>query len=239
MQALNGDEKGYNIILEWFGHSCFTIDINGIYLYLDPVRKNPLICTTLEPRKNMNANAILVSHEHWDHFDAETILALGSSQTKIFCPNPVANSLEHRLTFEASNLKELKNLSVRIKPLKSEDVIQLDVLKIKCLEASEGLSFLIFFRDYKILFMGDSVATDEMIKEKPDVILFPVWAVKGEEAKLKEFLELAKESLCIPMHYHTSQDALPNFYIESEELFRLLPKNIRIEVIERNIPFQI
>ena len=82
--------------------------------------------------------------------------------------------------------------------------------------------------------MGDSVATKEMIKEKPDVVLFPVWAVRGEEARLDEFLELASTALCIPMHYHTHTDGLPNFYIDEKEVEKLLPGNIELMILARN-----
>jgi len=222
-----------SIKLEWFGHSCYRMEIEEELLFFDPMRRNKLLDTTLDPEKEKNVSAIFVSHEHWDHNDSETIMALCNADTQIFCPPPVALSLSHRLTFEAYNLDEHQSLTDRIKIVKPKDVVERNNAKIKCLEASEGVSYLII-HDKKILFMGDSVATEEMAEEKPDVVLFPVWAVRGEEAKPEEFLRLAKTSLCIPMHYHTNIDGLPNFYIHGNELENLVPDNIEMRIVKRN-----
>ncbi|MEE9151041.1 MAG: MBL fold metallo-hydrolase [Thermoplasmata archaeon] len=236
---MNVNDERSDITLEWFGHSCFRIEIDRMFLYFDPVRKNRLLGTTLEPHYEKKVSAIFVSHEHWDHYDVETILALCSPRTRIYCPKSVAGSLFHRMTFEVGNLRELQKTKERIVPIKKESIIQINEIQIRCLKASEGISYSIESRDKKVLFMGDSVATDEMIKVRPDVILFPVWAVRGEEARLNDFLELAKGELCIPMHYHTSSDALPNFYLESEELLGLLPKNVNTKILDRNRTYRV
>jgi L-ascorbate metabolism protein UlaG (beta-lactamase superfamily) len=91
----------------------------------------------------------------------------------------------------------------------------------------------------KILFMGDSVATEEMMKAEPDVILFPVWAVKGDEAKPSEFFELAKGRLCMPMHYHTSPAAFPQFNEDPMELKALFGKNVTMKILGKNKTYQI
>lgn len=234
LNGANGD-----IRLTWFGHSCFKIEIDEKSLFLDPVRRNALLGTTLEPLKERRVSAILVSHDHWDHYDAETIMALAPANTSIYCPRSVANSLSHRMTFDVNDINELEKLQERLIIVKKGDIIKINEVTVKCLEASEGLSFLMLGIDKKILFMGDSVATNEMIKEKPDVVLFPVWAVRGEEAKLEEFLELAMVSQCIPMHYHTSQEALPNFYIPPQNIQELLPSNMNVKILEKDRPYKI
>jgi len=73
-----------DITIEWYGHSVFKMQIAGKTLFFDPVRKNKLLGTTLEPATENNISAIFITHEHWDHYDAETILALSSSETKIY-----------------------------------------------------------------------------------------------------------------------------------------------------------
>ncbi len=219
--------------LEWFGHSCFKIDIDGVVFFFDPVRRNTLLDTTLDPENEKNVSAIFVSHDHWDHHDSETIMALCNKDTLIYCPPSVALSMSQRLTFEAENLDEHQRISNMIHTVTPNDIVDLGYMKVKCLEASEGISYLII-HDKKVLFMGDSVATQEMIKEKPDVVLFPIWAVRGEEARPEEFLELASTAICIPMHYHTNTYGLPNFFIEEKELEKLLSGNIEMMIFQRN-----
>lgn len=230
---MNFGKKRGNIRLIWFGHSCFKIEINETSLFFDPVKKNNLLLTDLNPEKEDNISAIFISHDHWDHYNPETIIALFSQVTKIFCPLSVINQIYHQLTFKVDSIKEFEELRERVLPTKKGDVIEINSLSIKCLDASEGLSFLIDSVGKKLLFMGDSVATKEMIKEKPDVLFFPIWAVRGEEAELDDFLELAKNRLCIPMHYHQSQNALPNFYVDIREIKELL-NNINMEILDKN-----
>lgn len=226
------DEHDLNV--EWFGHSCFKFTVKNKIYFFDPIRENKMLLTTLKPEKESKPDFIFVSHEHWDHYNARTTLALYSRQTKIYCPIQVAEPLIYEMSFEASHQNEFRKLIERIAPVKQGDIIKSDDVQIKCLAASEGLSFMIVHKGKKVLFMGDSVATPEMIMEKPDIILFPIWAVKGEEAKLEEFLELARERLCIPMHYHTSKDSLPNFYATIEEIKEILPKNINLKILIKN-----
>ena len=231
---MNENSEINKIKLEWLGHSCFRIEVANESFYFDPVRKNVVLGTTLEPLKEKKASVIFVSHEHWDHFNAETILALCSPQTKIYCPMDVAGPLSYRMTFEGDSPEELQKLTGQITPVQKEDIIEINDAQVKCLEASEGLSFLIVHEKRKILFMGDSTATDDMIKEEPDIVLFPVWAVKGEEAKLEEFLGLAKESLCIPMHYYNSPDALPQFSVDPQDIQQLFSNKVNMKILEKN-----
>lgn len=242
MDSLNRNKEKNEIRLRWFGHSCFRLEIGCVCFYFDPVRKNRMLMTTLKPEVARRASAIFVSHEHWDHYDAETVLALCSDATKIYCPVSVASLLRCRMSFEAGNMRELECLTKQIISVKEEDVINVDEshgVRVKCLDASEGLSFLIDCDGWRVLFMGDSVATDEMVSEKPDVVLFPVWAVTGEESKPEEFLALAKERTCIPMHYHTSPDALPNFFIGDCRIQDLLPEEVNMRILERDRVYHI
>ncbi len=226
-------------MLKWYGHSCFKVRFDKRSYFLDPIRRNIMLETTLYPDGENEVCAIFISHDHWEHFDWETVLKLSSASTNIYCPVVVAISLYHKMSFEAKKIEEFKEQKKRVFPLEMGEIIELNKVKVKCIRASEGISYLFLFGKKKLLFMGDSVATDEMIYEKPDVVLFPVWAVKGGEANLKKFKELARESRCIPMHYHRNPDALPNFYISSEDFQDLSNMNVNMEILERNKPYQI
>ncbi len=227
-----------NITLEWFGHSVIKMQINDKTLFFDPIRKNKMLETTLEPAIEKNASAILISHEHWDHYDADTVISLTSSDTKIYCPSLVAGLYSCRLSFEAKDMGTFQEILKSLHPVEINENIDIDGISVKCLEATEGISYLIEFNQKKILFMGDSIAMGRMIEEKPDIIIFPIWAVEGEEADLNNFLKLAGESICIPMHYHSNPDSLPNFFIEPDLLYDISQK-INLKVLKRNAPIVI
>jgi L-ascorbate metabolism protein UlaG (beta-lactamase superfamily) len=147
--------------MTWFGHSCFRIIIGDTVLFFDPVRKNSLLNTTFEPEKEKNPKAIFISHEHWDHCDPDTVLSLCSDSTKIYGPSSIENPLVHEMTFNMKDLEELKKASRNISIVKPNDLLDLIDIKIKCLAAQEGLSYLLLMGDKRILFMGDSPALPE------------------------------------------------------------------------------
>ena len=124
---MNENSEINKIKLEWLGHSCFRIEVANESFYFDPVRKNVVLGTTLEPLKEKKASVIFVSHEHWDHFNAETILALCSPQTKIYCPMDVAGPLSYGMTFEGDSPEELQKLTGQITPVQKEDIIEINV----------------------------------------------------------------------------------------------------------------
>jgi L-ascorbate metabolism protein UlaG (beta-lactamase superfamily) len=227
-----------NLVLKWFGHSCFRIRANEPVILTDPVRKNNLLQTTLDPGKEYNPTAILISHEHWDHCDPDSIMDLISQSTMIYGPQSIENPIIHRMTFDSQDMKTLEERIERINIVNANDELEIDGIEIKCLVAQEGLSYLLSISGIKLLFMGDSVATSQMIAESPDVVLFPILAVYGEEAKLDDFLTLAEDSLCIPMHFHTSSSSLPNFYVDFKKIEELL-QNVNMKVLKRNEPFLI
>jgi L-ascorbate metabolism protein UlaG (beta-lactamase superfamily) len=229
---VNSDHSN-DININWFGHSSFKIKVNDIILFFDPVRKNDLLRTTLNTKNEGTPDAIFISHDHWDHCDPRTIIELASQNTKIYGPQPIENLILHEISFEVSDFNELKNRINKTVIVKENEILTLHEASIKCLNAQEGLSYLVCVNNKKLLFMGDAVATEEMINEGPDIVLFPIWAVKGEEAKLEEFLVLAEDRLCIPMHFHTSDEALPNFYADMNEIMALLP-GINLKILEKN-----
>jgi hypothetical protein len=41
------------------------------------------------------------------------------------------------------------------------------------------------------------------------------------------------------MHYHTQADALPNFYINEDELKKLMPNDINMKILKKNETLEI
>lgn len=73
--------------LIWLGHASFVIDLGGVRLLLDPCLTNP---PTVKRRTKLpfgideiKPDLLLISHGHYDHFDARTINALGGTHTAL------------------------------------------------------------------------------------------------------------------------------------------------------------
>lgn len=91
--------------ITWFGHSIALIELGGLRLLTDPVwseRVSPY--TWIGPRRwypppiALDAlppiDAVLISHDHYDHLDTETIQALGERVERFVVPLGVGAHLE-------------------------------------------------------------------------------------------------------------------------------------------------
>lgn len=91
----------------WFGHSSFLIKINGKNILADPIfseRASPVQYAGSKsypgtmiytPADFPELDAVIISHDHYDHLDYNTIVAL-KNKTKLFCvPLGVSEHLLH------------------------------------------------------------------------------------------------------------------------------------------------
>lgn len=85
LHALNTDEN----VIVWFGHSSYFLQIDGKKFLVDPVfsgAASPIAATTRSfPGSDVYTVAdfpeidyLLISHDHWDHLDYDTVVKLKS-----------------------------------------------------------------------------------------------------------------------------------------------------------------
>lgn len=83
-------------LLIWFGHSSYYMQIDGKKMLVDPVlsgNASPLSFTTksfagtdvYKPDDFPEIDYLFISHDHWDHLDYETLMALKPKLKKIIC----------------------------------------------------------------------------------------------------------------------------------------------------------
>ncbi|WP_211655313.1 MBL fold metallo-hydrolase [Planococcus alpniumensis] len=102
----------------WFGHSTFLLSIDGLKLFVDPMlgkRASPLAFAGsarysmdwLETVERLpEIDAVLLTHDHYDHLDYGSIRALESKVGHFFVPLGVGAHLE-RWGVEAGRITEL------------------------------------------------------------------------------------------------------------------------------------
>lgn len=93
-------------ILVWFGHSSYLMQIDGKRFLVDPVfsgNASPLPGTTAAFRGSdiysvadlPEIDYLIISHDHYDHLDYETIIALKEKVKKVVCGLGVGEHFEH------------------------------------------------------------------------------------------------------------------------------------------------
>lgn len=90
----------------WFGHSSFFMQINGKTILVDPVFSNyasPVFFINktfpgtdiYKPEDMPDIDVLLISHDHWDHLDYATVMALKSKVKNVVCPLGVGAHFEY------------------------------------------------------------------------------------------------------------------------------------------------
>ena len=102
--------------LVWFGHSSYLLQLDGVRLLVDPVLTDkwpmslffsPFKGTDVfSPEDMPDVDCLIVTHDHWDHLDYETVMQLKNRVDKVVCPLGVGEHFEY-WGFEKSSLVEL------------------------------------------------------------------------------------------------------------------------------------
>lgn len=178
--------------LWWLGQAGFALRAGGTTLLLDPfLARHPdrLSPAAFAPEQATGVAAILCSHEHIDHFDAESLpaLAAASPEARVVVPTP----LVERVT-------ALGILPDRVIGAQPDEPFELDGVTIHPLPAVHGvdvadaysfgrelsgglyryLGFVVEAEGLRIYHAGDTLADEELqdrlARLAPDVALLPV-----------------------------------------------------------------
>lgn len=101
LHSLDSDKN----VLVWFGHSSYFIQVDGRKILVDPVFSGAASPVKFTTRSFSGSDAyttndipaidfLFISHDHWDHLDYETVLALKTKVKKIITGLGTAAHLE-------------------------------------------------------------------------------------------------------------------------------------------------
>lgn len=107
-----------DLLITWFGHSSLLIRMEGMVFLIDPVfSERASMFSFIGPKRFNYTNyvkveelppldAIILTHDHYDHLDYETMSKLKLMVGKFFVPLGVGAHLEH-WGFAAKNINEM------------------------------------------------------------------------------------------------------------------------------------
>ena len=100
----------------WFGHSSYLLQVNGTRVLVDPVFvsgspvklfNKPYLGTDIyKPNDIPEVDFLVISHDHWDHLDYDTLKEIRSKIKNIVVPLGVGSHLEY-WNFPANKIAEL------------------------------------------------------------------------------------------------------------------------------------
>ena len=192
------------VSVQFFGHSFFKLGFPGRNVLIDPFTcsdtKKPdferLVPCAARQSDLKDIALILVTHEHFDHFD------------KAFIEN-VASRDNSCVVASESILQEL-NLSKRfLHPIKMHQKVSLRGVDILAVPAHHPrsfypLGFMVSHGEKSVFHAGDTDLTDHFSKLRPDVALLPIGGdLTMDCVDAIRAVKTMKPRYAIPMHYNT------------------------------------
>ncbi|MFH0955415.1 MAG: metal-dependent hydrolase [Candidatus Micrarchaeota archaeon] len=191
-------------VVRFLGHSFFRISFKGCNVLIDPFIKekspNPdfmrLEKTAAKEKDFKNVDIVLISNEHFDHFEKELV-------EKIVQDNGGC------VVGHESLLRQM-NLSRRfMQPLGVGQSLALRKIRITGMPAHHPpsfypLGFLLEGDGQKIYHAGDTELLDEFELHGPDLVLLPIGGYQTMDCvDAVRAVKSMKPTYAIPMHYNT------------------------------------
>jgi L-ascorbate metabolism protein UlaG (beta-lactamase superfamily) len=199
------------VLFVWFNHYAgVTLKTPSKTLVIDPV--------DVKPRNFKNVDAVLITHEHYDHMDPSLISELQKlTQCTVVADPTSVKKLRHSISPE-------KLLEARPGSEVKFDMVSVKVESCNHPPATTPVSFIITSEDdIKVFHTADSLPFPEMTtigeREKLDLVFCTVGIAPGTSPETGfEIARLTKPKVAVP--YHAGSSA------EQKKFAELLKKDI-------------
>ena len=168
-------------------HSSIKISKEKI-IYIDPFKIE---------KETHDADIILITHEHYDHYSPEDLEKVTTNETIIVAPKTV------KALSKMINIVLVEpNQTYEVQGIKIETIPAYNVNKQFHPKENEWVGYIIEIDNTRYYIAGDTDVTPENKQVKCDVALVPVggtYTMTYEEAA--ELVNLIKPKIAIPTHY--------------------------------------
>ncbi len=181
-------------------------------------RLSPPPCAARE----LCADVLLISHEHGDHFDTDSIAPLmANGKTRVYTSKLVAAQMREMGLDMARVTALSKGETAQILPRCSLTAMDCDHGEL----APEAMGFLLDFGFETVYFAGDTALTPERLsaalQAKPDVSLLPINGAFGNlnGVLAARYAAMLQSKVLIPCHFWT----FPLHHGDPQELIDAMP----------------
>ncbi|WP_445474945.1 MBL fold metallo-hydrolase [Methanococcoides methylutens] len=182
-----------NVLIEWLGHAGFILKGQGRVIYIDPY-----VLPDSSGHED-EADIILLTHEHFDHCNPESIRKVRGSTTTTLIPENM--SLQFKGDARRIIEGDLLTGDLAIKGVNIEVVPAYNLDKPNH-PRGEGVGYIVELDGVRIYHSGDSDLIPEMKDVDADVVLLPISApFTMDESEAADAAVLIGPKIAIPMHY--------------------------------------
>ncbi|MCD6478829.1 MAG: MBL fold metallo-hydrolase [Candidatus Diapherotrites archaeon] len=189
--------------LQFLHHSFFKLILPECTLLMDPfvnipsnVHVKPRTRCPASKRSFRDVNLILVSHEHFDHFDRKLIedIVKASNATVVAYDNVLAQlniKRSNKVPISANKKLNLKGVSI-------------EAFHVHHPTSFYPLGFKIVSNGLSLIHTGDTFLMDSFSKLKADVLLVPIGGTMTMDiTDAVKVVKNVQPKVAIPMHYNT------------------------------------
>jgi L-ascorbate metabolism protein UlaG (beta-lactamase superfamily) len=179
--------------IHWLGHDCFRVE-GAHTVYFDPWK----LADDAPP-----ADIVLVTHDHYDHFNMDDIRKVAREGTVIVGPKVVTDQVDGFETVTVAPGDAVEVMSARITTLPAYNTNKFREPGVPYHPKEAGyVGYILEMDGRRIYHAGDTDEIPEMRGIEVDVALLPVsgiYCMSGGEAA--EACTVIKADVAIPMHF--------------------------------------
>ncbi len=209
--------------IDWLHHNCFRISGKQKKVYTDPYKLN---------KSYNDADLILITHDHYDHLDIDSLNKLTSKNTVILAPKDcekLLSSIKAKKIFVSPYEVKIVD-EITIKTVPSYNTNKFREKKEVFHPKSKGNVGYVFIVDgVRFYIGGDTDFIEEMKDIRVDVAFLPVsgtYVMTAEEAA--EAARQIRADLTIPAHYGSGIGTVK----DAERFKKLLGRDLSAKILE-------
>lgn len=191
---------GGEIVIYPVQHASFVMTVPDMVIYVDPVGE-PSAYAGLP-----DADLILITHEHGDHFNADTLAALNRDSTRLITNPAVHGMLAADLQAKATQMANGENATVGEMGIEAVPAYNMTADRLNYHPPGRDNGYLLTIDGRRVYIAGDTEDTPEMRSMKDiDISFVPMnlpYTMDIDQAS-SAVIEFAPK-IVYPYHYQTS-----------------------------------